>query len=113
MGANPPMSLVELHKTATAEVYAACGCPAGIFSAGNAQGAREDYRRFISLTVQPLMRMIANELSMKLEDEVSFSLDQLNAFDLAGRAGSFQKLVAGGLDPVKVMSLSGLLVEDA
>ena len=56
--------------------------------------------------------MLEAELSAKLETEVCLNFDLYNV-DLAGRAQSFQKLVAGGMDLAKAAGLAGLMeVED-
>ena len=113
LGAAPPSGMVELAKMASAEVYAACGIPPGIFDpAGTAQGAREDYRRFIALTVAPLVRLVSRELSNKLEADITMSLDPLHAFDITGRASAFAKMVQGGMAIERAVSLSGLMAQD-
>ena len=50
------------------------------------------------------------ELSTKLDTEMSFRLDGLYAHDLQGRATSFQKIVAGGMDVSEAVAVSGLVV---
>ena len=113
LGADPPSALVELAKLASGEIYAACGIPPGIFDPkGTAQGAREDYRRFIALTVAPLARLVTRELSIKLESDVTMSLDPLHAFDVAGRASAFAKMVTAGMDLERAVALSGLMAQD-
>lgn len=113
LGANPPGPLVDAAKVATMEVYAACGVPPGMFdSGGTSQGAREDYRRFLTLTVGPLARLIAGELSAKLEAEIVIDFDPLRPADLAGRATAFAKLVGGGMELERAVALSGLLAPE-
>ena len=113
LGADPPSALVELAKMASGEIFAACGIPPGIFDPkGTAQGAREDYRRFIALTVAPLARLVTRELSIKLESDVTMSLDPLHAFDVTGRASAFAKLVQGGMSLERAVALSGLMAQD-
>ena len=55
-GANPPSALVELHKLASQEVYAACGVSPLIFAAGQGTAAREGYRQTLFGTIAPLGR---------------------------------------------------------
>ena len=40
---------------------------------------------------------------------IALSLDAIGAADLSGRARAFQSLVGGGLDPLKAMTLAGLM----
>ena len=74
---------------------------------GTAQ--RESYRRFFSLTVEPLAGLLAAELSAKLEAEIGLSFKGRFAADLSGRARAFQSLVGGGMDVSKAAGLSGLM----
>ena len=55
--------------------------------------------------------MLEAELSAKLDAPVALRFDNY-ALDLAGRAQAFQKLVAGGVDPVKALQTAGLLADD-
>lgn len=112
-GASPPDALVELHKTATTEIFAASGIPPGIFDASQAAAARESYRQFLFGTIAPLGRLVEAELRAKL-DEPGLTLvwDELRAADIAGRARAFQSMVGGGMDPTKAAALSGLMIPD-
>ena len=110
LGAQPPDSLISLVDKASAEVYAACGIPPGLFSVqsdGTAQ--RESYRRLLHSTVVPMARIVQTELTAKLEVDVSLSFDALFAADLSGRARAFQSLVLAGMDPAKAANLAGLM----
>ena len=91
-------------------VLGACGVPVGLFeSQGSSQGAREAWRQFVYGSVQPLARLISEELSKKLETEVSLNFSELQAHDLAARAGSFKKMVESGIAVERAAGLSGLL----
>lgn len=52
--------------------------------------------------------MLQAELAAKLEAAIRLDFDLYNV-DLAGRAQSFQKLVAGGMDLAKAAGLAGLM----
>ena len=56
------------------EVLAACGVPPGMFQKMGDSGQREAYRRWVALVVQPLARLLAGELSVKLEAEIGIDL---------------------------------------
>ena len=58
----------------------------------------------------PLARLLETELSAKLDAEIGLVFDKY-PLDLAGRAQSFQKLVAGGVAPVEALQISGLLAD--
>ena len=63
-------------------------------------------------SVEPLLKMVAREFSIKLETGVSFDLQGLWAHDLAGRAAAFSKLVQGGVSVQEALITTGLLEGD-
>ena len=91
------------------EVLAACGVPPGLFIDADGTAQRESYRRFFSLTVEPLAAMLAAELSGKLEAEIGLGFSGRFAADLSGRARAFQSMVGAGMDPAKAAGLAGLM----
>ena len=112
-GANPPSALVQLADLASREIYAACGVPSVLFAAGGqAAATRESYRQFLHSTVAPLGKLVASELSMKLDSAVTFDWSELKAADIAGRARAFQSMVVAGMDISKAAQLSGLMVSE-
>ena len=112
LGASPPASLVELERTATAEIYAACGVNPAIFTASQGTAAREAYRQVLFGLIAPLGRIVSAELTAKLETPVALRWDELRAADIAGRARAFQSLVGAGMDLDRAAALSGLLAQD-
>ena len=113
LGANPPSSLVELHKRATQEVYAACGLNPSIFESGTGTQARESYRQALFGTVAPLGRIVETELRNKLNDPgITIDWSELRAADIASRARAFQSMVGGGMPLDRAAALSGLMVPD-
>ena len=73
LGPDIQQQLRELHKDALHRIANACGIPAGLFALGVASTqSREDYRRFVMLTVEPLAKELAAEASLKLDDPVEF-----------------------------------------
>ena len=113
LGANPPSSLVELHKRATQEVYAACGLNPSIFESGTGTQSRESYRQALFGTIAPLGRIIETELRSKLNDPaIAIDWSELRAADIASRARAFQSMVGGGMDIAKAAALSGLMIDD-
>ena len=109
LGASPGSPLIEQASLASREVYAACGIPLGIVLDVEGTGQRESFRRLLHSTIMPLAKIVAEELSVKFEADISLAFDSLFAADLSGRARAFQSLVNGGLDPAKAAALSGLM----
>ena len=110
LGANPPQAAVNLATLASMEIASACGVPWPLISGdGDGTSQRESYRRLLHATVIPLSRLIAEELTAKLETEISLSFDLLMAADISGKARAYQSMVGGGMDPTKAAGLSGLM----
>ena len=113
IGASPPAPLVELHKRATMEIYAACGINPAVFEVGPGTAGREAYRQVLFGLIAPLGRMIATELRVKLDDaSIAFTWDELRAADISGRARAFQSMVGAGMELDRAAALSGLMVPD-
>ena len=111
-GPDPPAALVELHALASREIFAACGVPPALYAGDSAAaGLREAYRQFLHSTCAPLGRIVAAELSRKLEGAVSLTWEELRAGDIAGRARAFGAMVTGGMDLAKAAALAGLMVD--
>ena len=111
LGPQPPAALVAVADAAFARMLAACGCPPSLFAAdADGTSQREGLRRFHLGTVVPIARMLERELTARLEADVRLRFDTYPT-DLAGRAGSFQKLVASGMDMAKAAAITGLLID--
>ena len=102
LGADPPETLAELLDVTALHVLAACGVDpvmAGL-ARGDGTLAREVYRRFERLTLQPLARMVEAELSAKLDaPDLALNFDGLRASDFAGVARAYKALTEAGLSP--------------
>lgn len=112
LGPQPPESLEKIRVSVFEHILAACGTPPALFAGGDGTAQREAFRRYLTLSVQPLARVLAAELSVKLEAPISLHFDGLHAHDLQARASSFQRLVAGGVDVQTALQTSGLLADD-
>ena len=110
LGPDSPAGQVAVSKDAFARVLAACGASPAMWDDSDGTSKREALRQWHLGTVQPLARMLATELSAKLDADIRLGFDLYNV-DLAGRAQAFQKLVAGGVDPVKALQTAGLLAD--
>ena len=94
-------------------VLSACGIPAALIAIAPGTAAREAFRRFLHVTVAPLLNVVAAECRAKLNvDDLAFDTTELHAADIAGRARAFQSLVGGGMELDQAAGLSGLLIDD-
>ena len=104
--------LIDKLRTAAArDVLSACGIPLGLVtSEGDGTKSRESFRQFMASSLQPVARLIAEELSQKFETNVSFSFENLFAADIAGRARAFKQLIEGGLSAETAGKNAGISV---
>ena len=114
IGLNPPQSVVELRSSAALGVLMAAGIPAVMASERADAGAlREGFRIFAHTTLQPVVKIVAAELSRVLEIEIVIDLAPLNAADVQGRARAFRALVGNatgkpGIEVSEARRLTGL-----
>ena len=109
---DPPAALVTLLERAHDEVVGACGLT-GLFSPRtDGTGRREAYRQALHSVVAPLGKIVARELSMKLEADITLDWQELRAGDIAGRARAFQSMVGAGMDVAKAATLAGLMTAE-
>ena len=110
LGADFPPTLEPMRDGVSRSVLAAAGIPPALL--GNADGTalRESWRQFLHGVIQPVGRIIAPELAIKLDTpELAFDFSALFASDLSGRARAFQSMVGGGMAVDKAAALAGLL----
>ncbi len=116
IGADPPASLVALQQRASEEVMLACGLSPSLFSAqGDGTSKRESFRQALHSVIGPLGRLVAAELSLKLETEVALDFADIHAADVTGRARAWRSLVGNEakLDAATAARLVGLGGDDA
>ena len=112
IGPNPPAALRDIMVESARGVAASCGVPWGLLTAGEGSAAREDYRRWLHAAVEPVGRVVSQELSEKLETAVSLDFGSLRAGDMAGRARAFGSLVKAGMPMAEAAAASGVLQEE-
>ena len=112
IGPEPTAALVELFKVSREDVLSACGINPSLVMDAQGTAQREAYRQFLFGTVAPLGRMVAAELTEKLDAPVRLDWEELRASDIAGRARAFSGLVTGGMDLDRAAALSGLLAAE-
>ena len=107
LGADPPEALGKLRSDVKADIFGAYGIPSSIHGTGGS--ARESYRQFLSSTIQPLAKLVVEELSAKL-DTPTLALDftELRAADIAGRARAYGVLINAGMPPAEAAEATGL-----
>ena len=108
IGANPPPVLPTLRRDVFEAVLVACGVPVSLVTDADGTSQRESYRRWYATSVTALGGLVAEELSAKLETPLSFDFSHLYAHDLVGRSGAFAKLVAGGVEMERALTIAGL-----
>ena len=108
-GPEPPQGLVNLLIEARADVLSACGVSPVLITGGQGVAMREAYRQMLFSTVAPLGKLVAGELSAKLNTPIILDWAELRASDIAGRARAFGTMVGGGMDLDRAAALSGLL----
>ena len=111
VGAHPPAEMVELRRDALMAVVALAGVPPSLAGAFRTDGTqvREDYRRFIVMSVEPLARIVEREVMAKLGLDVRYSFYSLWGHDVQGRATALAKLVDAGIPLADARKLAGLL----
>lgn len=113
IGPMPDEAFCKLRSEAGMAVSAACGIPpALLYSISDGTLARESYRAFLHSAVRPVARTMADEIEAKLGVRPVFDFNALYAHDLAGRAQSFQRFAAGGMEVDRALALTGLMVAD-
>ena len=107
LGASPPEALGKLRSDVKDDIFGAYGIPSSIHGTGGS--ARESYRQFLASTIQPLAKMVLEELADKL-DTPTLDLDfsELRAADIATRARAFKQLVDAGMEKAEAMAKAGL-----
>ena len=107
LGANPPDSLGKLRSDVKADIFGAYGIPSSVHGTGGS--ARESYRQFLSSTIQPLSKLVLQELSEKLDtSNLAFDFTEMRAADIASRARAYSQLVGAGMDAAKASQVTGL-----
>ena len=107
LGASPPEALGKLRDDVGNDIFGVYGIPSSIHGTGGS--ARESYRQFLASTIQPLAKMVIEELAVKL-DTPSLALDfsELRAADISTRARAYKQLIDRGMAPAKAEAVTGL-----
>ena len=107
LGANPPDSLTKLRSDIKADIFGAYGIPSSVHRTGGS--ARESYRQFLSSTIQPLSKLVLEELADKLDTPtLAFDFSEMRAADISSRARAWSQLVNAGMDKAEASQKTGL-----
>lgn len=106
-GANPPEGLLKLYKQAHNAVLEAYGLSSALLADSTGTGSRESWRIALFGLINPLAKMIENELLAKLGIQAQLNFDELRASDLQGRARGFKSLVDGGVPVDQALQMAG------
>ena len=110
---SPPPAMVQLRGSAELSVLAAAGVPVTIMSVSDGTAKKEDFRRFLHLTLQPLGRMIAQQIGDAIDvPDLAFDFNDLGAADLAAKGRVFGQLVSNGVSIADAAEVSGLPISD-
>ena len=107
LGADPPEALGKLRGDVKNDIFGVYGIPSSIHGTGGS--ARESYRQFLSSTIQPLAKLVVEELADKLNTP-TLALDfiELRAADISGRARAYGVLINAGMPPAEAAEATGL-----
>ena len=111
IGPDPAAGVVSTRIAAAVEVASALGIPPALLDPQAAgQGQRESYRRFVLLTVDPMLKTVQDELRVKLDmPELTLSTNDLAATDLVSRAKTAKALVDAGFTLGEAAAAAGVM----
>ena len=112
VGGNPPQSSIMLRRQVEESILASCGVPQSALGGSDSGAAREQFRQFLHVTIQPIANKLAHTISETFDADIRFNFDSLFAGDLSGRARAFGSLTKAGMPIERAAALSGLMVED-
>ena len=113
-GMMPPLPMVELRSRVELSILAAAGVPTTVMSTSDGTAKKEDFRRFLHLTLQPVGKIIAQQIGDALEVEgLAFDFSGIGAADIAAKARAWGTLTKGGVSPQDAGEITGLPIDDA
>lgn len=113
IGVAPPQPVVALYEQSLTATLGALGVPIELVSRAEGTGQREAWRRCLHGTLEPLVRLLEQQLRQTLRAPMlTLSLDPLAASDIMGRARAFQSMVGGGMGLGEAAAHSGLLAPE-
>ena len=112
-GFSPPLPMVELRSRVELSILAACGVPTTVMSTSDGTAKKEDFRRFLTLTMVPIGKQIAQQIGDALDvDGLAFDFNDLGAADIAAKGRVFGQLVSNGVSIADAAEVAGLPISD-
>lgn len=99
---------VAMHDAMEKAILGAAGVPTSLLGQSDGTLAREQYRQFLAVTLQPVAKEVARVLSESLAIEVELTFDELAAADIASKARAFGALVNAGMSVDDAKRTAGL-----
>lgn len=111
LGPRPPAELVKLAEDGFGRMLAAYGCSPAMFGSSDGTAFREGLRQWHMGTVEPMARILAWELTQRLETEISFAFDPYPR-DQVSRSQVASKLATiEGVTAPMALAIAGLFDE--
>ena len=111
IGMETPQQITELRGPLRLSILAAAGIPPSLVSSDSATNTREAFRLFVYSRVMPLARVVATELSLKMNDKIMFNFSALKASDVSGRSRSYKALIDAGMPAAQAGIVAGVTGE--
>ena len=109
IGADPKMSTLALRTEIQATLLACCGISQVILKSNESSTLKEAWRQFIQGTILPLGRLVSDELSLKLDQEITLSFDDNAANSIIERSRSYRQLTSvDGISAEQALRLVGI-----
>ena len=107
IGADFPAGNIELRRDVGRDALAALGINPQLIT-GDGSAIRESYRQLLRIAIAPMGRMVAAELTAKLDREITIGFDSIYAADVAAAARAFKSYVDSGLPIAESKELAGI-----
>ena len=107
VGSTVPESNVMLRRDVGMDALAALGINPRLII-GDGSAVREAYRQLLRIAIAPMGRIVAAELTAKLDREVTVNFDPIFAADVAAAARAFKSYVESGLPAAEAKELAGI-----
>lgn len=107
IGADFPAGNIELRRDVGRDALAALGINPQLLT-GDGSAIRESYRQLLRIAIAPMGRMVAAELTAKLDREITIGFDSIFAADVAAAARAFKSYVDSGLPTSEAKELAGI-----
>ena len=113
LGMSPPLPVVELRSRAELSILAAAGVPVTILSLSDGTAKRADLARFLTLTLEPVGRIVTEQVGAALEvPDLKLDFSAASAADLASKGRVFGQLVSNGVSIADAAEVAGLPISD-